>query len=134
MKRVAIVIYCVKRLKGRPNVIERNFLRVQGSSAGLDMVFEFLGSLIGFVFQLHGFCPNPPSDAADDRIFWIDAIGEEKGQIGCEIIDIHPSRHIIFDVGKSIGERESQLGDGIIAIGGGAFAFPAEDEGYEVDL
>ncbi len=85
MQRVAVVVNRVEGLQGRADVVEVDFLRVQGAATGLDVVLELLGPFVGAVFAVQCLGPNPPGHAANDGVFRIDAIGEEEAQVGAKL-------------------------------------------------
>ena len=64
MQAVAIVVNREKRLQGGSDVVEVDFLSVQRSPARLNVIFQFLRTLVGTVFFFHRDGPNAASDAA----------------------------------------------------------------------
>ena len=109
MQAVAIVINGDQRLQGGADIIEIHFLRMQRAAGSLDVVLHFLAALVGAIALFHGHRPDAPRNAADHRVFRIHAIAEEETQVRREFVDVHAARQIGFDIGKAIGQRESQL-------------------------
>ncbi len=105
METVCIVLNGKQCLKGGANIIEIDFLCVQTAATGLDVVLEFLRTFTCTVKVAHCYRPDPSCNTADDRIFSIESIAEEEGEIRCEFVDIHSSTSVIFYIGESVGER-----------------------------
>src|SRR5690606_18325057 len=74
---------------------------------------EFLGAFVGAVALAHGDGPDAARDAAEDGVLEVHAVGEEEGQIGGKIVDIHASGEVVFDEGEAVGEGERELADGV---------------------
>ena len=122
MQRVAIVVNRNQRLQRGADVIEINFLCVQGTTRGLNVIFQFLRAVIRAVFLAHGDGPQATRHSAEYGVLRIHAIGEEERQIRCEIINRHATREIRFNKGEAIGERERQLRNRIRARFGDVIA------------
>ena len=111
MQRVAVVVDGHQRLERGADIVEVHLLGVQRTARGLDMVLEFLAAVVGAVFLPHGDRPDAPGHAADDRVFGIQAVGEEVGEVGGEVVDVHAAREVILHEGETVGQREGQLRD-----------------------
>ena len=111
MQAVAVVVNRDQRLQRGADVVELDFLRVQATPAGLDVVLELLAALVGTVFFLHGHGPDAPGYATHHGVFGVHAVAKEKAQVGREVVNMHAPRQIGLDKGKTIGQRESQLAD-----------------------
>ncbi len=79
------------------------------------MVLQHLAALVPVVTLSHGARPDAPRHPSDHGVFRVHAVGKEKAQVGCEIIDIHTPRKIVLDDGEAIGQRECQLADRVRA-------------------
>ena len=75
------------------------------------MVFQSLAALIGAVPVPHGNRPDAPRHPAQYGVFRVHAVGEEKRQVGSEIIDVHAPGQVGFDEGETVGQREGKLRD-----------------------
>ena len=73
------------------------------------MVLQHLRPRAGLVLLSHGLGPNAARYPANDGVFRVNAIGEEKTQIGTELIQLHAAAQVVFYVGEPIGQRERQL-------------------------
>src|SRR5690625_2865364 len=98
MQRVAIIIDSHQRLKRGPDIIELNFLGMQRSGAGLNVVPQLLRPLVGVMLRLQGDGPEPPCHASDYRILRIETVATEEGQIVSKSIDVESAGQIIFNV------------------------------------
>ena len=94
------------------------------------MVFQHLRALVALVFIFHGLGPDAPGHTADHRIFRIDAIAEEEGQVGRKIIDIHAPAQVIFHISKAVGQGKCQLRNRIGACLGNMVA----GDGYRIKI
>src|SRR6056297_2426335 len=111
MQRVTVVINRIQSLKRCTDIIKVNFLRVQTSSRGLDVVFQHLRPWVGAILLFQSFGPNPSSYTTNNGILWIYTVGKEERKIGTKFVDVHSPAQIILYVGKPIGKRECQLGN-----------------------
>ena len=112
------------------DVVEIDFLRVQRTARRLDVVLEHLGACGCSVLLAHGFGPDATSHAADDCILGVDAVGEEKAQVGPEFVQIHASAQVVLDVGKAVRQRKGQLRNRI----GPGFGDVVPTDGYAVEV
>ena len=67
------------------------------------------------VLVAHGNRPDATGHPADNIVFRIQSVGEEKRKVRGKAVNRHPSGQVIFNIGKSIGQGEGQLSDGIRA-------------------
>jgi len=77
------------------------------------MVFEHLGSVVSGKHVAHGYGPDSARNPPDDGVFRVKSVGEKKRQVRCKAVNIHPARQIILHIGKPVGKRKGQLGDGV---------------------
>ena len=84
------------------NVVELDFLRVQASAAGLDVVLQLLAAFIGAVFFFHRHRPNAPGNPAHDGVFRVHAVAEEKAQVWRKVVNVHAARKVGLDKGKAV--------------------------------
>ena len=110
---VGVVLNRQKGLQGRSDVVEVDLLGVKAASTRLNVVLEFLTALVGPVHVAHGDRPNAACDAADDRVFRIEPVGEEEGKVRCELVDVHASAAVVLHVGEPVGECQRELRDGV---------------------
>ena len=92
MQGIAVIIDRIQGLQGGSDIVEINFLGMQRTARGLDMVFEHLGAFIGSVFFAQCFGPNPPSHPSNHGVLGVDPVAKEKAEIGCKAVDIHSPR------------------------------------------
>src|SRR5690606_41438612 len=60
------------------------------TARGLNMVLQHLCPCSGPVFVPKCLGPYPSGDPSDDGVFGIYPIGEEKGEVGTELVNVHP--------------------------------------------
>ena len=130
MQTVAVVIYRIQGLQRGANVIEVNFLCVQRSSTGLNVVFQHLSTGIGSVFFAQRLGPYAARYATNHCIFGVDTIAKEETQIGAKGIDVHAATQIVLDIRKPIGQGKRQLGDGV----GTCFRNVVTTDGHRVEV
>ena len=75
------------------------------------MVFESLTALVRPIAIAHPNRPDPPRDTPHNRVFRIHAIGEEKREIWCKLINTHSPGKISLNIGKPIGQCQCELGN-----------------------
>jgi len=63
---------------------------VKGSARRLDVVPQALRVITGPVAVAERDRPRTSSDPAKHRVFGIHAVGQEKREVGCEVVDLHP--------------------------------------------
>ena len=115
VQAVGVVVDGAQRLQRGADVVERHLLRVQRSAAGLHVVLQLLRSLVGAVALLHGDGPDAPGHPTEHGVLGVHAVGEEEGEVGCEVVDVHAAGQVGLDVGEPVRQRERQLGDGVRA-------------------
>ena len=94
------------------------------------MVLEHLAARTRLVALAHGARPDATRDPPDDRVLRVHAVGEEERQVGREVVDAHAAREVVLDDGKTVGEREGQLRDGVRPGLGDVVA----GDGYRVEV
>ena len=67
----------------------------------------------GAVAEFHGARPDAPGHAGHDRVFGIEAVAEEEGEIRREGVHREPPGQVVLDVGEAVRESEGELGDGV---------------------
>ena len=77
------------------------------------MVLQTSGTARWPVTVSHGYGPYTAGDTADNAVLGVHAVREEERKVRGEVVDIHASSEISLDIGKSIGQREGELGDGV---------------------
>lgn len=77
------------------------------------MVFQLLTPLGGAVTHFHSHGPDAAGHPTDHGVFRVHAVGKEKGEVRGDVIDVHAPGQVVLDVGKTVGERQGQLGDGV---------------------
>ena len=91
--------------------LKLHLLGVQRAARGLDVVLELLAALVGAVLVAHGDGPDAPGHAAEDGVLGIQAVGEEKGEVGGEVVDVHAAAQVVLHEGETVGQGEGQLRD-----------------------
>ena len=116
VQRVGVVVGRDQRLQRRADVVERDLLRVQASGPSVcEWNLSFCDALVRAVALAHRDGPDPPRDAADDRVLGVHAVAEEERQVRREVVDVHAAREIGLDEREAVGERERELRDRIRA-------------------
>src|SRR5690606_41118501 len=82
MQRIAVVVNGIQRLQGGTNVVEVDFLCMQGAAGGLNVILQLLGTIVAFVFVFQCFGPNATRHASNDSVFRVNPVRKEKGEIG----------------------------------------------------
>ncbi len=86
------------------------------------MILEFLCAFVGAVLETHGAGPDASGDTTHDGVFGIHAVREKEAQVRREIVDVHTTRQIRLDEGKTVGQRKGELADRVRARFGDVIA------------
>ena len=73
------------------------------------MIFEFLRTVVAFVFVFDGLCPDAAGYAADHGVLRVHTIAEKERKIRREVIDVHPAAQIVLHECETIRKRECEL-------------------------
>ena len=130
VKAVGVVIERIESLKSGADVVEADLLCMQRPPGGLDVVLELLRPLVAAVAVSDRLRPDTTGDTTDDRVFSIDPVGEEEGEIGTEVVDVHTSGQVVLHVRESVGQGEGEVSDCIRA--GLGHVIPAYRDRVEV--
>ncbi len=111
MERVAVVLQGEQSLERRPNVVERDLLRVERTAGRLDVVLELLRALVAPVLVAHRLRPDAARHAAEHRVLRVHPVREKEREIRREVVDVHSARQVVLDEREAVRERERELRD-----------------------